>query len=370
MVGVALAGVLFAAGPAAAPLAPASSAISSSAPPPVAPTPANPRLKVGVVGSKPFVQEEDGRLGGLSVEVWRDVARSARVEYDLVPVPSVAEGIAETAHGALDVLVGPISITAERAMQVRFTQPYFQASLGILTRPAGSFWHRAAPFLSRTFFFGASSLLVVLLAVGTLLWIAERKRNPEMFPPSIVRGIGNGLWFALVTMTTVGYGDRVPVTMAGRILAGGWMVIAMITASSLTAGIATTLTLSQLDQSVVASADDLDGRRVGVVRGTVGAEFTTSLGARPVPFASLDAAIAALEKEQVLAVVHDRPALQYFLKSRADVELTLSRQAYEAQGYGFALKPTSPLLGPLNVALLEASESHRIERLSQRFLGK
>ncbi len=87
----------------------------------------------------------------------------------------------------------------------------------------------------------------MLLGVGTLLWLAERRDNPEQFPATPVRGIGNGVWLALVTMTTVGYGDRVPITTAGRVMAGVWMVIALISASSLTAGIATALTLSQLE---------------------------------------------------------------------------------------------------------------------------
>ena len=43
--------------------------------------------------------------------------------------------------------------------------------------------------------------------VGSLIWLAERRRNAEQFAEPLA-GIGSGMWFALVTLTTVGYGDK------------------------------------------------------------------------------------------------------------------------------------------------------------------
>lgn len=65
---------------------------------------------------------------------------------------------------------------------------------------------------------GVAALVVV--ASGSALWFLERER-----PDSTLESWGDGLWWSLTTMTTVGYGDHVPVTTAGRLIATGVMVV-------------------------------------------------------------------------------------------------------------------------------------------------
>src|SRR5690606_31657864 len=146
----------------------------------------------------------------------------------------------------------------------------------------------------------------------------ERKRNPEMFPDNPLRGIGIGLWLALVTMTTVGYGDKVPITPWGRALAGVWMVLSMLTVSSLTAGIATALTIASLDRGAISSANDLKGRKVAVVSGTTGASFARQHGAKLERVPSIEAALELTRTGVADAIVHDRPVLQYALSQDDD----------------------------------------------------
>jgi voltage-gated potassium channel len=60
---------------------------------------------------------------------------------------------------------------------------------------------------------------IVLLLSASLAYLLERNAQPEAFG-----SIPAALWWAIVTLTTTGYGDVIPQTAAGRVLAGAVMV--------------------------------------------------------------------------------------------------------------------------------------------------
>ena len=58
------------------------------------------------------------------------------------------------------------------------------------------------------------AMLVVLVIASSLMYLAENRAQPDNFS-----SIPAAMWWGMVTLTTVGYGDTVPVTPAGRVLA-------------------------------------------------------------------------------------------------------------------------------------------------------
>ncbi|MDQ3471968.1 MAG: potassium channel family protein, partial [Pseudomonadota bacterium] len=82
-------------------------------------------------------------------------------------------------------------------------------------------------------------LAISVLIAGSLLYWAEADAQPDKFG-----SIPRSLWWAIVTLTTVGYGDTFPVTGLGKLLAGiitiiGVMLVALPTglfAASFTEG--------------------------------------------------------------------------------------------------------------------------------------
>ncbi|MEZ4264009.1 MAG: transporter substrate-binding domain-containing protein [Polyangiaceae bacterium] len=334
-------------------------------------TPRGPRLRVGVAGDPPFVVERDEDLTGIAVELFREAAKESHLEFDMVKVETVPEGLLAVQHGDIDVLVGDVSITAARVERMRFSQPYFRSSLGVATMRSetASFASKLTPFFSKSFFAATAVLLAVLCGVGTLVWLVERKKNPEQFPVAPARGIANGVWFALVTMTTVGYGDRAPVTPLGRIISGVWMVIALITASSLTAGIATALTLASLAQGGIENIDQLAREKVAVVSGTPAVDFAKQTRVRVVPVENMEEGIEKLMIGEVKGVLFDKPQLIFFAREHPDKDIVVSRASYQPQGYGFALPLETQHQHALNLALLRLAEQGFTHKVVIGWLG-
>lgn len=65
--------------------------------------------------------------------------------------------------------------------------------------------------------------VVVLIAASSLEYLLERAVQPDTFG-----SIPAALWWGIVTMTNSGYGDTVPQTLAGRILAGVVMICGIV----------------------------------------------------------------------------------------------------------------------------------------------
>jgi voltage-gated potassium channel len=86
---------------------------------------------------------------------------------------------------------------------------------------------------ARSVTFGLGLTFVALALVGGILM---RVVDQENFPT-----VGLGIWFALNTVTTVGYGDVVPTTLAGRAIAGLVMAFGIAFISFVTAGVTSTL---------------------------------------------------------------------------------------------------------------------------------
>uniref|UniRef100_A0A1I8GUP9 SGF29 C-terminal domain-containing protein n=1 Tax=Macrostomum lignano TaxID=282301 RepID=A0A1I8GUP9_9PLAT len=88
-------------------------------------------------------------------------------------------------------------------------------------------------------------LLVIILVscayAGVIAWLMERLKNPQEFPRPFLRGFWEGCWWAFITMTTVGYGDRSPKTICGRLFAFLWISFGLVITSMFTAGITTAL---------------------------------------------------------------------------------------------------------------------------------
>jgi voltage-gated potassium channel len=77
----------------------------------------------------------------------------------------------------------------------------------------------------------ASASIAITFASAILMTIADHKHYPS---------IGSGLWWAVQTVTTVGYGDHTPVTVSGRLVAAFVMLVGIGFLTVITAAITST----------------------------------------------------------------------------------------------------------------------------------
>ncbi|RFA14524.1 hypothetical protein B7R22_09385 [Subtercola boreus] len=100
----------------------------------------------------------------------------------------------------------------------------------VLQRTAGTaFRGRVA-----TYVIGSAGLLVLIAALGIL----DSEQN---VPGASIVSFGDALWWAFVTITTVGYGDYTPVTVEGRMIAVGLMIAGIALLGVVTATLASWL---------------------------------------------------------------------------------------------------------------------------------
>ena len=215
----------------------------------------------------------------------------------------------------------------------------------------------------------AATLTFVLLGVGVLAWWFEHKKNPRQFNGRAAKGIGSGFWWSAVTMTTVGYGDKAPVTLAGRILGLIWMFVGIIIISSFTASITSSLTVSQLE-SAIKGPEDLPKVTVGTIVNTSSESYLKQIPISFLPYGSPQEGLAALKEGKIQALVYDAPILRYYINQSYTGALEMLPYRIQRQEYGIALQPKSPLREQIDVALLQKiREKAWQEKLSQ-YLGE
>lgn len=328
-------------------------------------------LNVGIGGAPPFLIQEGDNLRGIVPDIWERIALIKQFEYKFVIQTNTEDALEAVSTGELDVLVGPFSITADRMEIVDFTQPFLVSNVSILLpQESPSVWSRVEPFFRVTALSSVGALIFLLFLVGNGIWLAEHRQNPEQFPRHYLRGVGNGMWFALVTLTTVGYGDRTPTTPAGRMISGIWMIVSVIAISSLTGGLASAFTLafSDVPTGQIDNPQDLRGARMAVVSGSTGAKWAADYQARLLERPTLDEAIALVTEEDAEGVVFDRPALEYYLSQHPDSALSLAEFSLTSENLGFALPRNSSLTKDLSLILVSLEENGAITTITNRWL--
>ena len=180
---------------------------------------------------------------------------------------------------------------------------------------------------------------VGLTVVAHLVWWIERDdEDPLGFPTAYTKGILDAYWWAVVTMSTVGYGDKRPKKIGGRAIAAIWMFIGIIWFAGLTATLSSALTVDRIKHGKIADLPDLYGKKVAVIEGTTSQDFLSYHDVKIVMTQSLDDLLATLKDGRADAVVYDAPPLMYAAK--LDPSIKVVGNMFARQQYGIVLPNT------------------------------
>lgn len=318
---------------------------------------------------EPFVFVDGEKVIGFSVDLWRALALETGLEYDYEIVTTVQEQLNAVETNQADVAIAAISITAEREQSVDFSHRYFESGLGILTRPGSatplldSFRLAFSPTLLRLFAF----LILSILIAGHIIWLIERRRNPE-FPQTYLKGVWEGIWWATISVTTVGYGDKVPTGRLGRIFGMFWVLAGLFIIANFTAGVTSQLTVQKLEGSIN-GPEDLRGKQVVTVAGSTSDTWLEDerIGHRAVD--TIEEAYELLDSGSVQAVVYDHPVLLYYALQNEDKGYIVPGEAFNTEDYGLAFPSDSPLREDINRALLVLLENGTYEQIYSKWYG-
>lgn len=84
-------------------------------------------------------------------------------------------------------------------------------------------------FRTISIFEGSKIMYILIFAFSSIMFGAYAEYVVEFaVPDSKISSFGDALWWALVTVTTVGYGDIYPVTLEGKVIASFLMIIGIM----------------------------------------------------------------------------------------------------------------------------------------------
>lgn len=173
-------------------------------------------------------------------------------------------------------------------------------------------------------------LIAILMAIssGCVVWTLDTWYNEEHFPQRFPKGIFEGFWWGFISMTTVGYGDRVPSSTTARLFSVLWIFLGITMFNMYTAVLTTALSVKThiFDIKDFTAVD-------------VGALSSTSLGKTVIYlehgnvhlYSSVEEAARDLDEDKIKGIALDANVARYHMAELKTI-VSLIRQHHMVSG--------------------------------------
>ena len=322
-----------------------------------------PVLLVGTIVAPPlYMKTADDRWEGFAVELWQAVAQRMGTPFEFREFSTLEQLLDALEKREIDVIPS-LAVEENSQSTMDFSQSYLKSGLSIAVAAEGYEyrWFRIFESIFSWHILKAIGFLLLLsLITGILVWSFERRKNSEMFGDGTVGGIGHGIWWAMVTMTTVGYGDKAPKTTGGRIIALMWMIFSIIFIASFTANITTSLTITEL-RGKVRGFNDLYNARVGSIPRSEGFDYLTKQGIAVIPFKSTQEGLEGVANKEVDAFVLNEQMLKDLVKRQFPGRVQVLPGTFDEYFVSMALQDKSPTPQTDQQGLAEIHENAKLD---------
>ncbi len=340
--------------------------LAGAAPPP-------PReVTISTYDIEPFVMTEDGIKTGFTIDLLTAIAKRTGWTINYVDGKTVTGILGDVTNRRSDAAAAAISITADRAEVVDFSQPILNAGLQIVV-PAGSV-ERSQPGLtdflkllfSKTMAVWLLAALALTVIPAHIIWLLERRHADSMVSKSYFPGIFQAFAWGLGMLAAAA--DDAPRHWQTRALAVLWAFVSIIFVAYYTATLTANLTVEKID-SQIGAPTDLVGRSVCTIADTTAASYLNEIGVAFTGAPRLEDCYAGLKEQKYEAVVTDAPLLQYYVAHSGAGVAEIASPIFKFEDYGIAFPLGSDLRKPFDDALLSIRENGDYDLIKSKWLG-
>mmetsp|Transcript_2733 Transcript_2733/g.5198 ORF Transcript_2733/g.5198 Transcript_2733/m.5198 type:complete len:518 (+) Transcript_2733:38-1591(+) len=223
-------------------------------------------------------------------------------------------------NGDIDMIITGVNpVQAPKSAGIRFSTSFWFAGVSMaVNSQTGSAPPASTSDLLGNAMFIILPVLVGCFIIGHIYWLIERPWGDEddndgSVPRLYWDGIGVSLWWAAVTMTTVGYGDYSPKRKLGKALGMVWMFVGLFILATFTAELSSLLVASELGHNNLNSLSQLGTSKVATVQGTFSDSYMAAnyKCQEQISFVNYTMALNALAEKKVDVVVGSSDTLRF-----------------------------------------------------------
>lgn len=321
----------------------------------------------------PFVMATSNATMGLDMDLMSAIAKENDWNIEVTNCATITDVLKAVKDCKADFGMSGITINSARSLDgITFSHPYFlDGGISVMTHidnASLSMAEKAAiawPTIKRMMLI----LLIIVAILGHAIWFRESRNGDDAnFHSNYFKGIFESYYWAIVTSSTVGFGDITAKTVIGRLLTVFAIIIGLTWFADFQSDMAAVKSVI-LEQKASIGLSDLNGKKVATIINTTSHDLLSKRpGIEVVSYSDLDKVCKAVANKEVFAIVYDAPVLRYYADSCDEV--CVSEDFIVKEEYGIAMRDNDPKTKAVNCAILTFKEDGRYTAIENNWFDK